>query len=97
MAAATSIPPQSPYHEFYGAQEKPRQHYAPLWENIERFGLSDLAVRAQEAHLALHAEGVTFTVYSQREKGLERRALGAARPVAGEEGSSGGTGAPTPS
>src|SRR5476649_1023449 len=74
MATSTDVIPKEriPFHEFYEDGSRPRSHYALLWENIQRAGLSNLAAKAQEAHLALHAEGVTFTVYSEKEQGLER-------------------------
>src|ERR1700691_1265074 len=62
-----------PYHEFYEDEKRPRPHYALLWDNIQRAGgLETLEAKSQEAHLALLAEGVTFTVYSEKEQGLER-------------------------
>ena len=62
----------TPFHEFYKDGTVPRDHYSLLWDNIQRAGLDNLAAKAREAHLALHAEGVTFTVYSNREEGIER-------------------------
>jgi uncharacterized circularly permuted ATP-grasp superfamily protein len=62
----------TPFHEFYSEGNNPRPHYNLLWDNIQRAGLTNLAAKAREAHLALHAEGVTFTVYSNREEGIER-------------------------
>jgi len=49
-----------PFHEFYSNPSVPRPHYTLLWDNIQRAGLENLAAKAREAHLALHAEGVTF-------------------------------------
>ncbi len=63
---------QIPYDEFYRDDFEPREHYRPLWEHIRRVGQSALAAKAHEAHLALHTEGVTFTVYSETEEGIER-------------------------
>ena len=62
----------NPYHEFYKDDFQPRLHYKPLWEQIQRAGQNALASKAREAHLALHAEGVTFTVYSDKDQGIER-------------------------
>jgi uncharacterized circularly permuted ATP-grasp superfamily protein len=61
-----------PYHEFYLDDFQPRPHYRPLWEHIQRAGQHLLANKAHEAHLALHTEGVTFTVYDNTEEGIER-------------------------
>ncbi len=61
-----------PYHEFYRDDFEPREHYRPLWEHIRRTGQSALAEKAHEAHLALHTEGVTFTVYGDTDAGIER-------------------------
>lgn len=63
---------QTPYHEFYLDDFEPREHYRPLWEHIRKTGQSILAAKAQEAHLALHSEGVTFAVYSNTDEGIER-------------------------
>ncbi len=60
-----------PYHEFYLDDFQPRTHYLPLWEHIRKTGQSALAAKAHEAHLALQAEGVTFTVYDD-DAGVER-------------------------
>ena len=60
------------YHEFYRDDFTPREHYRPLWEHIRRAGQSLLGDKSREAHLALHGEGVTFTVYGDEEEGIER-------------------------
>jgi uncharacterized circularly permuted ATP-grasp superfamily protein len=70
--AAISPTPRMPYHEFYRDDFTPREHYRPLWEHIRNTGQSALGVRAQAAHLALRTEGVTFTVYSDSDEGIER-------------------------
>jgi uncharacterized circularly permuted ATP-grasp superfamily protein len=61
-----------PYHEFYLDDFEPRDHYRPLWEHIRRTGQSALASKVHEAHLVLRADGVTFTVYSDTQEGIER-------------------------
>jgi len=70
--ASQSAKTPPPYHEFYMQGDQLRSHYQFLWDNIQRGGLGDLSAKAQEAHLALQAEGVTFTVYSDKESGIER-------------------------
>jgi len=60
------------YDEFYRDHFEPREHYKPLWDHIRRAGQSLLADKCREAEYALHTEGVTFTVYSQSEEGIER-------------------------
>ncbi len=72
MPTTNVLPTRTPYHEFYEDGQRPRSHYALLWENIQRAGLDNLTAKAREAHLALNADGVTFTVYSEKEQGLER-------------------------
>ncbi|NCA73073.1 MAG: circularly permuted type 2 ATP-grasp protein, partial [Sphingobacteriia bacterium] len=64
--------PAAAYHEFYRDDFQPREHYVPLWKHIQRAGQRGLALKAREAHLALHNEGVTFTLYSDQEPGVER-------------------------
>ncbi len=61
-----------PYHEFYQDDFSPRDHYAPLWDRIRQAGSRLLADKAREAHLAMLTEGVTFTVYSDNQEGIER-------------------------
>ena len=63
--------PAMAYHEFYRDDFQPREHYRPMWEHIQSAGQQMLGAKAHEAHLALHTEGVTFTVYSNDE-GIER-------------------------
>jgi uncharacterized circularly permuted ATP-grasp superfamily protein len=69
-----SIGPAIPtaFHEFYRDDFRPRGHYLPMWEHIQRTGQSLLEAKSREAHLTLHTEGVTFTVYSNQEEGVER-------------------------
>ncbi len=63
---------ESSFHEFYKDNFEPREHYRLLWEHIRRIGQAGLAQKSREAHLALITEGVTFTVYSEEDKGIER-------------------------
>jgi uncharacterized circularly permuted ATP-grasp superfamily protein len=60
------------YHEFYRNDFEPRAHYRPLWEHIRKAGQVLLSDKVREAHLTLNTEGVTFTVYSDSEEGIER-------------------------
>lgn len=60
------------YNEFYLDDFEPRDHYRPLWEHIRRTGQNALAGKVHDANLALRTEGVTFTVYSENEEGIER-------------------------
>jgi len=64
--AATSFGAAA-YHEFYRDDFEPRAHYKPLWEHIRKAGSALLSDKVREAHLTLHSEGVTFTVYSNDE------------------------------
>ncbi|MBK1644395.1 hypothetical protein CKO25_06940 [Thiocapsa imhoffii] len=61
-----------PYHEFYRDDFRPRDHYLPMWEHIQTTGQQILGHKARDAHLTLHTEGVTFTVYSENDEGIER-------------------------
>jgi len=66
-------PPESvAYHEFYRDDFRPRAHYAPMWDHIRNTGQQVLDAKSREAHLSLHTEGVTFTLYSNKEEGIER-------------------------
>ncbi len=60
------------FHEFYGDDFRPRDHYLPMWEHIQIAGQQMLRAKTRDAHLALHSEGVTFTVYSDTDEGIER-------------------------
>jgi uncharacterized circularly permuted ATP-grasp superfamily protein len=71
-SAAASGTAELAYHEFYGEDFRPRAHYLPMWEHIQRTGQHLLGDKAREAHLTLHTEGVTFTVYSGSDEGIER-------------------------
>ena len=64
--------PVMAFHEFYRDDVRPREHYLPMWEHIQRVGQQSLAAKARDAHLALHTDGVTFTVYSEGSEGIER-------------------------
>jgi uncharacterized circularly permuted ATP-grasp superfamily protein len=75
MATALAAPPSfgaAAYHEFYRDDFEPRAHYRPLWEHIRKAGQALLSDKVREAHLTLHTEGVTFTVYSNGDEGIER-------------------------
>jgi uncharacterized circularly permuted ATP-grasp superfamily protein len=71
-AAARTSFGEIAYHEFYCDDFEPRDHYRPLWEHIRKAGQSLLSDKSREAQLALHSEGVTFTVYGDEEEGIER-------------------------
>lgn len=63
---------ESSYHEFYRDDFEAREHYRLLLNNIKELGLNGLNQKSREATLAMITEGVTFTVYSENEKGVER-------------------------
>ncbi|MBK1640324.1 hypothetical protein CKO12_00185 [Chromatium okenii] len=71
-AQESSTAPPTAFHEFYQDDFRPRDHYLPMWEHIQVTGQQMLGAKAREAHLALHNEGVTFTVYSETNEGIER-------------------------
>ncbi len=71
-APAPDPGPGTPYHEFYLDDFEPREHYRLLWEHMRKTGQSGLGAKARDAQLALHTEGVTFTVYGKSEEGIER-------------------------
>jgi uncharacterized circularly permuted ATP-grasp superfamily protein len=60
------------FNEFSGDSFEPREHYRPLWEQMRRMGAATLAAKSREVQLALHTEGVTFTVYKDSPEGIER-------------------------
>jgi uncharacterized circularly permuted ATP-grasp superfamily protein len=75
MATALAAAPSfgaAAYHEFYRDDFEPRAHYRPLWEHIRKAGQALLSDKVREAHLTLHTEGVTFTVYANSDEGIER-------------------------
>jgi uncharacterized circularly permuted ATP-grasp superfamily protein len=72
ISSDTSRKPRISYHEFYTDGFTPREHYRPLWEHIQSVGQNAFEAKAHESQLALHAEGVTFTVYGDSDEGIER-------------------------
>jgi uncharacterized circularly permuted ATP-grasp superfamily protein len=56
---------------FFGRSGSPRPHYASLISILESFTLEDVARRERLQRLALMNQGITFTVYGEKE-GLER-------------------------
>src|SRR5687767_15589655 len=61
----------SGFDEVFDAAGVPRSHYAALISILESFTLEDVARRERLQRLALMNQGITFTVYGEKE-GLER-------------------------
>ncbi|HEY5724566.1 MAG TPA: circularly permuted type 2 ATP-grasp protein, partial [Methylomirabilota bacterium] len=59
------------FDEVFGRGQTPRAHYASLVSILESFTLEDVARRERLQRLALMNQGITFTVYGEKE-GLER-------------------------
>jgi uncharacterized circularly permuted ATP-grasp superfamily protein len=59
------------FDEVFGRASAPRPHYAALISILESFTLEDVARRERLQRLALMNQGITFTVYGEKE-GLER-------------------------
>ena len=59
------------FDEVFGRGNSPRPHYAALLSILESFTLEDVARRERLQRLALMNQGITFTVYGEKE-GLER-------------------------
>ncbi len=72
QASRVAPGPATAYHEFYQDDFRPREHYLPMWKHIQTAGQQMLEAKARDAHLTLHTEGVTFTVYSNQDEGIER-------------------------
>ena len=62
---------KSGFDEVFGRGQSPRAHYASLISILESFTLEDVARRERLQRLALMNQGITFTVYGEKE-GLER-------------------------
>ena len=62
---------KSGFDEVFGRGQTPRPHYASLISILESFTLEDVARRERLQRLALMNQGITFTVYGEKE-GLER-------------------------
>ena len=62
---------KSGFDEMFGRGHTPRAHYAALVSILESFTLEDVARRERLQRLALMNQGITFTVYGEKE-GLER-------------------------
>src|SRR5919204_4141378 len=63
--------PVSGYDEVFDAERRPRAHYARLVSILETFTPEDVERRERLQKLALMNQGITFTVYGEKE-GLER-------------------------
>src|SRR5678816_709653 len=61
----------SGFDEVFDAAGVPRPHYAPLISILESFTREDVDRRERLQKLALMNQGITFTVYGEKE-GLER-------------------------
>src|SRR6188474_2668683 len=61
----------SGFDEVFDAAGVPRPHYAPLISILESFTREDVDRRERLQRLALMNQGITFTVYGEKE-GLER-------------------------
>ena len=62
-----------PYHEFYLDDFEPRAALpAAVGAHPARPARAPSATKVREANLALRSEGVTFTVYSDEDEGIER-------------------------
>ena len=59
------------FDEVFGRGSAPRPHYAALLSILESFTLEDVTRRERLQRLALMNQGITFTVYGEKE-GLER-------------------------
>src|SRR5215831_20195222 len=59
------------FDEVFGRPSAPRTHYASLISILESFTLEDVARRERLQRLALMDQGITFTVYGEKD-GLER-------------------------
>src|SRR5215813_13383141 len=59
------------FDEVFGQPSAPRSHYAALISILESFTLDDVARRERLQRLALMNQGITFTVYGEKD-GLER-------------------------
>ena len=59
------------FDEVFGRGSAPRPHYTALISILESFTLEDVARRERLQRLALMNQGITFTVYGEKE-GLER-------------------------
>src|SRR4029450_13825807 len=59
------------FDEVFGRPSAPRTHYAALISILESFTLDDVARRERLQRLALMNQGITFTVYGEKD-GLAR-------------------------
>ncbi len=55
----------------FEAPDRPRAHYAALFERLIELGPDELERRDKVADLTMRQQGITFTVYG-REQGVER-------------------------
>ena len=65
------VTPRSGFDEVFDARGQARPHYAPLISILESFTKEDVERRERLQQLTLRNQGVTFTVYGEKD-GLER-------------------------
>ena len=65
------VPDRTAYDETFDRTAAPRPHYRPLVTTLESFTLAEIDRRERLQKLALVDQGITFTVYGEKE-GIER-------------------------
>lgn len=72
VSLATAYDLSEFYDELFQAPGEPRPHYRDLYDQLVRLTPAAFDARRREADIAFLYQGITFTVYSQHEEGIER-------------------------
>ncbi len=59
------------FDEMFASPDRPRPHYAAMFERLGRIGAEELERRHRIADLSMRHQGITFTVYG-RDQGVEQ-------------------------
>ncbi len=60
------------FDELFSAPGQPRSHYQALYEQLLHLTPAAFAEQRREADISFLYQGITFTVYSQQDEGIER-------------------------
>lgn len=60
------------FDELFVAAGQPRAHYARLFERLSTLSAAELRHRQSAANLSFLFQGITFTVYGERQQGIDR-------------------------
>ncbi len=60
------------FDELFASAERPRNHYEPLYKALNHLSAEELRRRQSAANLSFLYQGITFTVYGDRQQSIDR-------------------------